>query len=295
MISNASLISVGTRQNEGRSDISRHHDGGNAAMSATEPPDEIARSEAVLAEADELMQVAADRSLTVRLAGSIAVRAHSPAQAHLLMALGRRPYRDIDLMAYTKQKREIAALFETRGYVLDPDIRLAQEWGVKRFVYEHPDSHVKVDVFFDELVMAHTIDFAGRLELDAPTITVTDLLLTKLQIHEYTANDLIDSIVLLAEHEVGPADRETIDRDYISNIMRKDWGFYFTTQANLRRIIDSLQDYPALSASTAGTVRDRAGELHDAIERAPKTQRWKMRARVGDRVKWYEHVEDVNR
>jgi hypothetical protein len=264
-------------------------------MSATEPPDEIARSEAVLAEADELMQVAADRSLTVRLAGSIAVRAHSPAQAHLLMALGRRPYRDIDLMAYTKQKRQIAALFETRGYVLDSDIRLAQEWGVKRFVYEHPDSHVKVDVFFDELVMAHTIDFAGRLELDVPTITVTDLLLTKLQIHEYTANDLIDSIVLLAEHEVGPAGRETIDRDYISNIMRKDWGFYYTTQANLRRIIDSLQDYPALPASTAGTVRDRAGELHDAIERAPKTQRWKMRARVGDRVKWYEHVEDVNR
>jgi hypothetical protein len=295
MISNASLISAGTRQNEGRSDISRHHDGGNAAMSATEPPDEIARSEAVLAEADELMQVAADRSLTVRLAGSIAVRAHSPAQAHLLLALGRRPYRDIDLMAYTKQKRQIATLFETRGYVLDSDIRLAQEWGVKRFVYEHPDSHVKVDVFFDELVMAHTIDFAGRLELDAPTITVTDLLLTKLQIHEYTANDLIDSIVLLAEHEVGPAGRETIDRDYISNIMRKDWGFYYTTQANLRKIIDSLQDYPALPASTAGTVRDRAGELHDAIERAPKTQRWKMRARVGDRVKWYEHVEDVNR
>jgi hypothetical protein len=295
MISNASLISAGTRQNEGRSDISRHHDGGSAAMSATEPPDEIARSEAVLAEADELMQVAADRSLTVRLAGSIAVRAHSPAQAHLLLALGRRPYRDIDLMAYTKQKRDIASLFETRGYVLDPDIRLAQEYGIKRFVYEHPESHVKVDVFFDELVMAHTIDFAGRLELDVPTITVTDLLLTKLQIHEYTANDLIDSIVLLAEHEVGPAGRETIDRDYISNIMRKDWGFYYTTQANLRRIIDSLQDYPALPPSTAGTVRDRAGELHDAIEHAPKTQRWKMRARVGDRVKWYEHVEDVNR
>jgi hypothetical protein len=268
-------------------------------MSATEPPDEIARSEAVLAEADELMRAAADRSLTVRLAGSIAVRTHSPAQAHLLTALGRRPYRDIDLMAYTKQKREIAALFETRGYVLDADIRLAQEWGVKRFVYEHPESHVKVDVFFDELEMAHTIDFAGRLELDSPTITVTDLLLTKLQIHEFTSNDLIDSIVLLAEHEVGPAGKDTvkdtIDRDYIADIMRKDWGFYYTTQANLARIIDSLADYAALPAGTAQVVRDRAAGLRDAIERAPKTQRWKLRARVGDRVKWYEHVEDVNR
>jgi hypothetical protein len=264
-------------------------------MSATEPADDIARSEAVLAEATELMHIAGDRSLTVRLTGSIAVRAHSPAQAHLLAALGRRPYRDIDLMAYTKQKRDIASLFETRGYVLDPDIRLAQEYGIKRFVYEHPESHVKVDVFFDELEMAHTIDFAGRLELDTPTITVTDLLLTKLQIHEFTANDLIDSIVLLAEHEVGPAGRDTIDRDYIVNIMRKDWGFYYTTQANLNKIADSLPDFAALPAGTAQVVRDRATGLRDAIEQAPKTQRWKLRARVGDRVKWYEHVEDVNR
>jgi hypothetical protein len=266
-------------------------------MSAPEPSNEneIARSEAVLAEADELMQVASDRSLTVRLTGSLAVRAHSPAHAHLLSALGRRPYRDIDLMAYSKQRRQIAALFEERGYVLDPAIRMAQEFGIKRFVYEHPESHLKVDVFFDELVMAHTVEFAGRLELDSPTITVTDLLLTKLQIHEFTANDLIDSIVLLAEHEVGPAGPGTIDRDYIANIMRKDWGFYYTTQANLTKIADSLQQYPALPASTAATVRDRVAELRDAIERAPKTQRWKLRARVGDRVKWYEHVEEVNR
>jgi hypothetical protein len=172
---------------------------------------------------------------------------------------------------------------------------MAQEFGIKRFVYEHPESHLKVDVFFDELVMAHTVEFAGRLELDSPTITVTDLLLTKLQIHEFTANDLIDSIVLLAEHEVGPAGRGRIDRDYIANIMRKDWGFCYTTQANLTKIADSLQDYSALPASTAATVRDRVAELHDAIERAPKTQRWKLRARVGDRVKWYEHVEEVNR
>jgi len=268
---------------------------GFTALSAIESSDEIARSEAVLAEADELMRLAADRSLIMRLVGSIAVRAHSAAHVHLLAALGRRPYRDIDLMAYSKQKRQIAALFEERGYVLDPTIRLAQEFGIKRFVYEHPSSHLKADIFFDELVMAHTVDFGGRLELDSPTITVTDLLLTKLQIHEFTTNDLIDSIVLVAEHEVGSAGPETIDRDYIADVMRKDWGFYYTTQANLTRIADSLQEYPALPIHTAAAVRDRVVGLRDIIERVPKTQRWKLRARVGDRVKWYEHVDEVNR
>lgn len=246
---------------------------------------------AILAEADELIPISAQRALTVRLAGSLAIRVQCPAHAPLLAALGRRPYRDIDLMAYWKDKRQLAALFEERGYVLDPSVRQAQEFGIKRFVYEHPDSHLKADVFCDDLVMAHTIPFAGRLELDSPAITVTDLLLTKLQIHEFTENDLIDCIVLLAEHEPG----DTIDTDYIAGIMRKDWGFCHSTQLNLTGISEALPRFPALPADVAATVRRRAAALRDAIDSVPKTQKWKMRARLGDRVRWYEEVEEVNR
>src|SRR5262249_23264998 len=252
-------------------------------------------AEAVLAEAGGLIQAATHRSLTGRLGGSVPGRTHSPAPAPPPATPGAPPSPGIGLIASHKEKRGNARLPRRRGAVLGPGDRLPQEFGIKRFVYEHPESHIKVDVFFDELVMAHTVEFAGRLELDAPTITVTDLLLTKLQIHEFTENDLIDSVVLLAEHEVGPAGKDTIDRDYIANVMRKDWGFYYTTQGNLGKIADSLPEFPALPVSTAGTVRDRAAELRDVIERAPKTQRWKLRARVGNRVKWYEHVEEVNR
>jgi hypothetical protein len=248
-------------------------------------------AEAILAEASDLLRVAGERSLTVRLTGSLAVRAHCPARAPLLPALGRRPLRDIDLMAYWKDRRRIAAVFEERGYLLDPVVRQAQEFGVKRFVYEHPESRLKADVFFDELVMAHTIAFHGRLELDATAITVTDLLLTKLQIHEFTDNDLIDCLVLLAEHEAGDA----IDTGYIAEIMRKDWGFCHTTELNLARIGDALPGFPALPEAAAGAIRRNIAGLRDAIERAPKTQKWKLRARVGERARWYEQVEEVNR
>ena len=247
-------------------------------MSAAGESDEIARSEAVLAEADELMRIATERSLTIRLAGSLAIRARCPAHAPLLRALGRRPYRDIDLMAYSKQKRNIAAMLEERGYVLDPAIRLAQEFGINRFVYENHANGQKVDVFFDQLVMAHTIQFNGRLELDNQTVDLTDLLLTKLQIHEFTENDLIDCIVLLAEHVVGRAGAGVINGDYVADIMRKDWGFCYTTQTNLKNIAESVQRHPALPTEIGALVRARASELNEMIERAPKTQRWKLRA-----------------
>ena len=98
-------------------------------MSDIGQTEESRQAAAVLAEASELMRISTERSLTVRLTGSLAIRAHCPSQAALLPMLGRRPYRDIDLIEYSKQKRQIAALFEERGSVLDPAVRQAQECG----------------------------------------------------------------------------------------------------------------------------------------------------------------------
>jgi hypothetical protein len=251
----------------------------------------LSQADAILAEAEELLRVSAQRSVIVRLTGSLAIGAHCPAHAPLLPALGRRPYRDIDLFAYWKDRHQVAALFEERGYVLDPAVRQAQEFGVKRFVYEQPESHLKADVFFDELVMAHTIPFKGRLELGVTAISVTDLLLTKLQIHEFTDNDLVDCLVLLAEHQAGTS----IDAAYIAEIMRKDWGFCHSTEINLARIAAAVPTLPALPETAVRAIEGNITALRDAIERAPKTQKWKLRARVGERARWYEQVEEVNR
>ena len=40
-------------------------------------------------------------------------------------------------------------------------------------------------------------------------------------------------------------------------------------------------------------VPDRIRHVLAELERAPKSRRWKMRARVGDRVRWHEDPEDV--
>jgi hypothetical protein len=42
------------------------------------------------------------------------------------------------------------------------------------------------------------LDFRGRLELDSPTISLVDLLLSKLQIQRITEKDIKDMIAILA-------------------------------------------------------------------------------------------------
>jgi hypothetical protein len=239
-----------------------------------------------------LQDEAARRGVTLRLIGSLAVSLRCETTRHLTELLGRRVPRDIDFVGYSAQSEPIERLFESRGYVLHPAVRHSREWGVKRLIYSGAGG-VKVDVFLDELVMAHTISFGGRLEEHGRTVALADLLLSKLQIHRITENDLIDMVVLFGASGFGPGDDE-IDLDYIARVMAADWGFHRSTLDNLGKLEEALERYAALSPDLAALVRARTRELAAAMESAPKTTRWKLRARVGTRVPWYEDVEEVD-
>ena len=252
-------------------------------------------AKAVSDEAEVLLRLAAERRLLLRLTGSLAIRSHCAGSSHLLETLGRRPYRDIDLMGVWKQNRDVSHMFEERGYVADPEIKQAQEFGVKRLIHEHPDTGIKIDVFMDDLVMAHTVPFGGRLELDDPTICVTDLLLSKLQIHEITENDLIDTVVLLADHDLGPGDRERIDDAYVASLMSKDWGFWYTTQRNLEKLQEAVARYDRSRPRPSQSSPSVSSGLKTRIDDTPKGGKWKLRARVGTRARWYEEVAEVHR
>jgi hypothetical protein len=246
----------------------------------------------VSSEAATLQDEAARLGVTLRLIGSLAVSLRCDRTRHLAELLGRRAPRDIDFVGYSAQSEPIERLFAARGYTLHPAVRHSQEWGVKRLIYTDAAGH-KVDVFLDELVMAHTIPFAGRLEGEERTVSLADLLLSKLQIQRITENDLIDTVVLLGAAGFGPGEDE-IDLDYIARIMAADWGFHHTTVTNLARLDEALARYTSLSREVTATVRARARTLADALEAVPKTTRWRLRARIGTRVPWYEDVEEVD-
>jgi hypothetical protein len=266
-----------------------------ASMVAGDPVPEGVLHEQIPGEALRLVTEAAGHSLVLRVTGSLGVRLHCPRLAPLLDAMGRRRFRDIDFFGYMREQRELERLLRSRGYVADRQMAQSQEWGVKRLLYEHPDTHVKIDVFMDELKMAHSFEFRGRLELDSPTIPLADLLLSKLQIHEITENDLMDMAVLLAEHEIGPGDPEQIDIDRIVGILRADWGFCHTALDNIAKCEVALGRYAAIAPGVAVVIRERLSEVRDRVDAAPKTMKWKLRARVGTRARWYEEVHELDR
>ncbi len=247
----------------------------------------------VAAEAVEIHRNAEAVGCPIRLIGSLAIARRCPNHSWLMSALGRRPPQDADFVTYSAHESQLDALLAERGYVLHPSVRHSREWGVQRLIYTHPESGMKVDLFLDELVMAHTIDFRERLEVEDLTVSATDLLLSKLQIYRITSNDLIDLIVLLAELETGSGS-DQIDLGRLQSVLGDDWGFAHGALLNLARLAEEVAELPALEPEIAQLVTDRATRLIREIEALPKSLRWRIRARIGTRAPWYEHVDDVD-
>jgi hypothetical protein len=163
-----------------------------------------------------------------------------------------------------------------------------------RHAYLHRETGLNVDVFADELYFCHRIPFKNRLDLDSPTITTTDLLLEKMQIVEINLKDFKDTVVLMLEHPLSSQQNgpKAIDVDYIIDMMRQDWGFYYTFTTNLKRVPEHFGEFPSIREDQRGVVEDRINALLEAIEAAPKTFGWKMRAKIGTRSRWYQEVSE---
>jgi len=259
------------------------------------PSGESLSSEELTAEASSLAEAAESRGVILRLTGSAAIRVRFPDQLVLLDRLGRSPLRDLDFFAREKQSKRLIALFEDRGYRMDPEIRQSQEFGIKRHIYLAPHNRYKIDVFLDDLIMSHTLQLRDRLELPGPTVQVSDLLLSKLQIHQITRNDLVDLMVLFSASESLGQDARDPDTSRVVAVLRDDWGFWYTSTGNLRRLIDELGPEGPVLGSLAPEIQRRSGRLLQLLDEAPKSVRWKLRARVGTKTRWYEEVGEVDR
>lgn len=243
-------------------------------------------------EALEIVTGAGRDGVTLRVVGSTGIRLHCSASEDAMQSRGRVA-KDIDLVVPGKDRRGMRRFLEERGYVADRDLLVAMEG--RRYSFANPATEIDIDVFVEQLQFNHTIDVRKRMGRHATTISLEDLLLAKLQIVNLTTTDLVDLSVLFSSHPVslGEAGHEVIDAAYIAKCLAGDWGFHHTVVRNLHRLLDALDSGEDIAAqSGAHTVRQGVATLEQAIEDAPKSMAWRVRGRLGERVQWWEDVDE---
>jgi len=211
---------------------------------------------------------------------------------HARAALGR-DYPDLDLVARKRDSRGLRDLLEQLGYA--PERVFNATHGAKRLLYHGADRRYHLDVFLDVFEMSHKLVFADRLELETPTLPAAELLLTKLQVAEVNRKDLSDAAMLLWDHELAEGDgARQINARYLESACADDWGLYTTVADNLARLRDLLGEL-VVHAEAAARIDARATDLAGRLKSAPKSPRWRLRAKVGRRKRWYETPEEVVR
>jgi len=240
--------------------------------------------EDTIAEAERVAEAARSQGVAVKLLGGAGIHLHSPSAHHAPL---KRKYGDLDYVISSKNRKAALAFFPSIGYEANDRFNLMQ--GDRRLYFFDSTNGKQVDVFIDVIRMSHVIDLRGRLGHNGPCATPSDLLLSKLQIYEVNKKDLVDVTALILDHPIASNDDEAIDADYVARLACEDWGLCRTLQLNLEKLRHAVSELDV----DQDVVNARLDELWAAVEAGPKPLKWRMRAQVGDRMRWYELPEEV--
>jgi hypothetical protein len=211
---------------------------------------------------------------------------------------------DLDFATRSKDRGAFYELLEAEGYT--PDKRHNALFGGKQAYFVDVARKRPVDVLVDSLEMCHRMEFSDRLALSKPTLPLGRAALSKLQVVKINKKDVLDALVLLAEHPLARTTaRSTRATGSGPSTCRGSCRSPRTTgagggrdrQPRHARALPRDRGHGGgprppqrrASCSTEGADRRPA----KAVDDAPKSTRWKLRARVGERTQWYNEPEEM--
>jgi hypothetical protein len=240
-------------------------------------------------EAERLLDRIEQAGLDARLIGGMAIRLLAAERLHPAF---ERAIQDLDFILARRHIRQFDALLTEAGYIGQEQFNAL--YGHRRRLYDDPAHGRQIDVFVEEFAMCHTLPLADRIGEATRTLGPAELLMTKLQIVELNEKDRADLYALLHIHEVSSGGAPGIDVRRVVELTANDWGLQHTFELNLVRLREGLGEQP-LSPEEANAISRRIDALGEALEAAPKSRKWKLRARIGERKRWYDEPEEVER
>lgn len=277
---------------------------------SSSPAEEIRDS--LAEEAKRLLAAAGDGGLALGLLGGMGIRLllGERSDPRLARAIG-----DLDFITTRRAGPAVEALLSAHGW--EPQRRFNALNGARRLLFEEPGGERRVDVFVGGFQMCHRLPLLESLGGRAAILPAADLALTKLQVVALNAKDRGDLYALLLACEIAAGDARAVpsddgrslddapdldpageppvlDTQRIAAVAGADWGLQHTLELNLARLREGLAE-TRLETAQRELLQERLGTLALALAQAPKSRAWRMRARIGERRRWYEEPEEIAR
>jgi hypothetical protein len=241
----------------------------------------------IVAEAKRLLELARAEGVPLRVLGGVAIFLRGP---EALPPALERSYGDVDFVTAKGSSGAVQSLLRGTGY--EPHQAFNALHGTERLLFFDNENERQVDVFVGGFKMSHAVPVADRLELEPDTLPLAELLVTKLQIAELNEKDVRDALALFYAHPADEHDGDSINTARVAQMCRTDWGLWRTLTGNLSDTREHLAKYD-IPEDDKARIRAEMDALIERIESEPKSRGWKLRARIGERKRWYALPEEV--
>ena len=239
---------------------------------------------------DEALRVVAageKKGVHLRIIGALAFHHHCPEFAWIQTRLNR-VYTDIDFAAYGKQNAQIRELFVALGYAEDLEINAFHAEG-GRLIFNNPTSHIHVDVFMDKLDFCHPIPWRAASRSTRPRSRWPSCSSRRCRSSRSTRRTSSTRSCCCASTP-SPATTPTTSTPRSSPSCAPASGASAHDHHEPRKGA-RLPAPPRPRGGRQAVVAGRVAELLAAMDDYPKGTKWRLRARVGDKVRWYNVID----
>ena len=241
-------------------------------------------------EARKIIDKAKEHGVSLRLSGGLAFNVHCP-QFNYIHGKWGRVFTDTDFVSRSEYGSTLIEVYRELGY--RDDEMITTLYGNSRMVFDNPETGFHSDIFYDKLDFCHVLPLRDRLDVDDLTIPLAELFLEKMQIVQINEKDIVDTMMLIREHPIGESDVETINGPVIGRFLAADWGFWRTVRGNMEKLEALLEQTDLFETADKIDIREKMAQIQKYIDHTQKPLAWKMRNKIGDKVKWYKDVDEL--
>jgi hypothetical protein len=241
-----------------------------------------------ISEAKNIIETSEIKGITLRLIGGIGVFYTCPSASKVPF---NRTYNDIDMIGLSHESRAITGILNELGY--KSLMRFNALYGYNRLIFKNEKNGIKIDIFLDKFEMSHRFDFRSRIHLCKPSVPISDLLMSKLQVVNINEKDIKDALVIFLDHEFGNDPCNNVETEYINKYTSTNWGLYKTFTDNLKKILKFTSQIKIYDYNKE-VLNKKILFFSDELENSHKSIIWKMRSIIGARKKWYEDVSNLS-
>lgn len=242
------------------------------------------RNQILLDLTSDILKKCKKENIEIRVLGGIAVYLRCP-KYHNFFHNFREPFSDIDLITRKEHIEKIETFFNSLGFEQNKNIKIL--FGYQRRIF-YTCQNITIEVYLDNLEFSQTIKISERLLLDYPTLSVTDLFLSRIQRIDLQDKDVFDISVLLDSFNLSNKDNNQIDIDYISKLCSKNWRWWKTLKINIDKLLRQKKNI----FKSPNNINTKLREIENAIDAKKKSLRWRLRNIIGEKIRWFNSVEN---